>query len=200
MACVSLEATQPHEMADDPNLPVKDEDALQNRNAWFTSSPDPWREIAALDYEGDRTFASTVNRMVVSAEPAQHAAMEAKLLEALAEPALTEAGRLFVCRMLGLIGTAKCVPAVAPLLADERAAHAARMALDGIADASVDAAYRAALEQTAGVAKCGLIGSIARRGDVGAVSALAAIATNPAESAEVRAIAARAVEQLSTRV
>lgn len=186
-------------MADDPNSTALDEDTLQNRTAWFTATPDPWREIVALDYEGDRTFASTVNRMVVSAEPAQHVAMEAKLLEALAQPALTEAGRLFVCRMLGLIGTAKCVTAVAPLLAGERTAHAARLALDSIADARVDAAYREALEITDGAAKCGLIGSIVRRGDVGAVSALRAIATNPAESAGVRAVAARAVEQLSTR-
>lgn len=186
-------------MADDTNLRPLEAGTRQNRNDWFTATPDPWQEIVALEYAGDRTFASTVQRMVMSAEPVEHPRMEAKLLEALAHPSLTDAGRLFVCRMLGLIGTAKCVPAVAPLLADERTAHAARIALDGVADASADAAYRAALEKTSGAAKGGLIGSIARRGDVGAVSALTAIATNPAESDEVRAIAARAVEQLSTR-
>src|SRR5690606_33654442 len=146
----------------------------RKRTEWFTATPDPWQQIVALDYGGDRTFASTVNRMVVSAEPAEHTKMEAKLIEALGQPGITEAGQVFVCRMLGLIGTAACVPAVAPLLGDARSAHAARIALDEIQDASVDVVYRNALGKLSGAAKVGLIGSIVRRRDVEAVHALTA--------------------------
>jgi hypothetical protein len=197
----SLNKTHPMEMANEKNVSASvDPEAARKRNEWFTTSPDPWQEIVGLEHEGDRTFASTVNRMVVSAEPAQHAAMEAKLIGALAQPGLTEAGRLFICRMLGLIGSVACVPAVTPLLGDDRTAHAARIALDGIEDASVDAAYRSALGKLSGAAKAGLIGSIARRRDPEAVHALTAIAMDTAEDKDVRASAERAVEQLSAKI
>lgn len=169
----------------------------QERDNWFTATPDPWVEIVSLRHDGDRTYASTVNRMITSAEPAQHATMEGKLVEALAQPNLTDAGRQFVCRMLGLIGTPACVPAVAPLLEQDRMADDARLALDGIRDPAVDQAYRAALARLTGRAKSGLIGSIALRGDREALAPLTAIALDPAEPTEVRTIAERAVERIS---
>jgi hypothetical protein len=169
------------------------------RNAWFAATPDPWREIVRLAFGGDRTFASTVERMVVSAEPAQRPAMETKLIAALQDPALTGAGRLFVCRMLGLIGSAACVPAVAPLLHDDRTADVARMALDPIDEASVDEAYLSALADLHGSARAGLIGSIGLRGNTRAVEALTAIATNAGESPRVRAAAERAVKRIARK-
>lgn len=171
----------------------------KRRDTWFTATPDPWVEIVHLDYDGDRTFASTVNRMVVSAEPDQRPVMEARLLETLARPELTMAGRLFICRMLGLIGSAACVAAVAPMLRDEATADFARMALDRIDDPAVDAAYREALGRLKGAAKGGLIGSIVRRGDAGAIEELTAIAMDASEAMEVRAVAERAVEQLTAK-
>jgi hypothetical protein len=169
------------------------------RSAWFGATPDPWREIVQLSFGGDRTFASTVERMIVSAEPAQRPAMEKKLIEALGAPELTGAGRLFICRMLGLVGSAACLPAVAPLLGDDRTADVARMALDPIWDPSVDEAYRSALGSLHGSARAGLIGSIGLRGDGKAVEALTAIATNSGESAVVRAAAERAVKRIGRK-
>lgn len=165
----------------------------------FVASPDPWAEIVKLDHGSDRTFGSTVRAMVMNAEPAQRPAMEAKLLAALAAPGLTPVGQLFVCRMLALIGTAKCVPAVAALLHDNATADAARFALDAIEDPAVDAAYRGALGKLGGNAKAGLIGSIAQRGDRGALEALKAVQADAKEPAAVRTAAARAVERLTAK-
>ncbi|HVU25163.1 MAG TPA: hypothetical protein VHE13_13635 [Opitutus sp.] len=169
---------------------------VRQHNEWFTTTPDPWREIARLEFGGDRTCASTIYRMVVNAEPAQRPALETKLLEVLARPELTEAARQFVCRMLGLIGSSACVPAVTALLADNRSADDARRALDFVADAAVDEAYRAALGQLSGAALAGLIGSIGGRGDTGARGALATIAGDGQQDRTVRDAAERAVRRL----
>ncbi len=166
----------------------------------FVASPDPWAELEKLDHGSDRTFGSTIRSMVLNAEPAQRPAMENRLVQVLAKTGLTDAGRMFVCRMLALIGTSTCVSAVAPLLRDSKTADAARYALDGIEDPTVDEAYRAALDKLAGASKAGLIGSIARRGDRKALPALQALEANSAESADVRTAAKRAVEQLKAKV
>jgi|GEM_PF-952068 len=168
----------------------------QQRTAWFTGTVDPWEEIVRMSHGGDRSYATVVERQVTSAEPAQHAALEQKLIAVLEHPELTGAGRLFVCRMLGLIGSAACVPAVARLLESDRTADHARLALDGIAEASVNAAYRGALGKLHGAVKAGLIGSIAMRGDGEALGVLNAIAKDARESAVVKTAAERAVQRL----
>jgi len=183
-------------VAEAPASQSQIQEELKARDEWFTATPDPWSEIALLQYGGDRTFASTVNRMVINAEPAQRPAMEAKLLNVLGRPELTDAGRAFVCRMLGLIGTEVCVPAVVPLLAQDSTADDARLALDSIADPKIDEAYRAALGKLHGAARIGVIGSIAMRGDAQAEEILTAMAISPTESIEVRAAAERAVKRL----
>lgn len=168
----------------------------QQRNAWFTSTPDPWEEIVRMSHGGDRTHAATVERRVTSAEPAQQGELEGKLIEVLERPELTGAGRLFVCRLLGLVGSAACVPVVSRLLASDRTADHARLALDGLAEASVDAAYRDALDKLHGSAKAGLIGSIGMRGDREALGRLRELAAAAGESEVVRVAAERAVARL----
>ncbi|MEO6006343.1 MAG: hypothetical protein ABIZ04_00625 [Opitutus sp.] len=172
---------------------------FKDREAWFTVTPDPWAELTSLEYGGDRTYASTVYRMVVNALPDQRPAMEVKLLQALKHPQITVAGRQFVCRMLGLIGSSACVADVVPLLGNGRDADFARAALDSISDPAVNAAYRAALSdhKLTGSAKIGLIGSIGLRGDRQAVDALTAIAMDAKEEKDVRAASERAVEKIS---
>ncbi len=182
-----------------PTTEAAAEEALKKRNDWFTTTADPWAEIARLEFGGDRTYASTVNRIVLDAEPAQRPALEKELMTVLGRAELTEAGRLFVCRMLGLIGSAACVAAVAPLLNDERTADVARLALDEIEGTEVDAAYRAALGKLSGAARMGLIGSIARRGDRSAAELLNGIAGDAKESGETREAAERAVKWILER-
>ncbi len=182
-----------------PKASKSDQDPFRKYEEWFVASPDPWVEIVKLEHGGDRTFGSTVRAMVTNAEPAQRPGMEAKLLAALAAPELTDVGRMFVCRMLALIGTAKSVPALAALLGDPKSADAARYALDAIDDPAAIAACRAALDQLSGVAKAGLIGSLALRGDAGAIPALKAIQSSATEPAVVKTAAARGLERLGAK-
>jgi len=172
---------------------------VKDREAWFTSSPDPWVQIALLEFGGDRTFATTVHRMIVHGERDQQPVMEAKLMQALGHPNLTPAGRQFICRMLGLIGSSACIPAVAPLLQNDASVDSARMALDFVPDASINTLYRQALNTASVRAKGGLIGSIAARGDAQSIDALTAIAVDTSQSREIRAQAERAVEALAKR-
>jgi hypothetical protein len=166
-----------------------------NRTA---ETPDPWKLCAALEYGGDRSFASTVERLVVQTAPAQWAKVEEQLLTALALPGCTEAGRAFLCKMLGLVGSARSVPALAILLREAKTADAARAAREIIPGPEASAALRDALASLPAKAKAGLIGSIAARGDAMARLALAALKEDAAEPAIVRGTAARALERLGS--
>jgi len=184
----------------DPNAPVTvppttspDPGELAARESWFIDTPDPWAQIALLEFGGDRTFATDVEQVIRHAQPTQHAALEQRLLRVLARPELTDAGRLFVCRMLGQIGSSACVPAVSRLLNENRTADIARLALDNVADPSVDEAYRSALSKLSGRAKAGLIGSLARRGAPDLAATLQHMAIDASESPDVRRAAQRAL-------
>ncbi len=178
-----------------------DTDPLKNqepdpRMDEFKKSPDPWKEIAQLTWGGDRTHASTIQTLIMDADPSQYPAFEKKLLGLVTAHAYEAAGLDFVCRMLRLIGSPASVPVLAPLLADEKTADAARHALQTIPGTEVSAALRAALPALKGRPKAGLIGTLAARGDRDAQAAIQAIAKDPSETAEVREAAALAAATL----
>jgi len=162
------------------------------------TTPDPWAACAALEYGGDRSFAWSVREEVISTPPEGHAQAEARLLKALALPTCTEAGRQFLCQMLVLVGSAKSVPALAPLLRDPKTTEAARYALAPIPGPEAAAALRDALGSLTGNMKAGLIGTIALRGDTSARYALAGIQDNPSETPIVREAAVRALDHLGS--
>jgi len=161
------------------------------------STPDPWDECARLAYGADRSFAWSVREQVIATPPDGRSRIEEKLLAALAAPGRTDAGLAFLCQMLAMVGSAKSVPALAPLLRDAKTADSARYALERISGPESDAAFRDALTALTGHLKAGLIGSIGVRGDVAAKSALAALKDAATESAVVREAAARALERLA---
>jgi hypothetical protein len=161
-------------------------------------TPDPWEVCARLEYGGDRSYAWSVNQQVVRTAPAGQAKVEERLLAALASTGCTDAGRAFLCRMLVLVGSAKSVPALVPLLRNPRTTDVARYAIEAVPGVAADAALRDALGSLSGNAKAGLIGSIAARGDLVARSALVAVKNNSEEPVIVREAAARAIEWLGT--
>lgn len=169
-----------------------------DRKSNFGSTPDPWQACAQIQYGGDRSFAWSVREQVISATPEERGSIESRLLKALALPGCTEAGRAFLCQMLAMVGSAQCVPALAPLLRDPKSFEAARYALQPIPGAEASAALRDALGAVSGPAKAGLIGSIAMRGDTAARPALTALKDNTAEPAIVREAATRALEHLAS--
>lgn len=76
------------------------------------------------------------------------------------------------CFRLRIIGTAKCVPALAPLLGEERLSQAARNALEAMPCLQAGQALRRALNASSGSLKTGLIDSLGWRGEPQAVSLL----------------------------
>jgi hypothetical protein len=159
----------------------------------FSKSPEPWAEVARMEWGGDRTHASTIQTLIMDADVSQYPIFEKKLLAVLAEKQCPAAARDFVCRMLRLVGSSASVPALAKLLADGATADPARYALQTIPGAEVDAALRAALGTLTGKAKAGLIGTLSARGDK---EALAAIKACVAEGGEVGEAATLAVATL----
>lgn len=178
----------------DPERSVRGASYL-NRTA---QTPDPWKLCATLEYGGDRSFASSVEQIVVQTLPKEWPKLEQQLLATLALPECTAAGRAFLCRMLAKVGSATCVPALAALVRDPRTADAARTALEVIPGPEASAALRDALAALPAPAKAGLIGSIAARRDPAARPALTALKEQSAEPAIVRGTAARALRNLPT--
>lgn len=177
----------------------KKSSAFRNYEDWFTQSPDPWAEIAALQPGDDRTFASTVQRMVTNAEPEQRAVLETKLLALLARPGITATGRMFACRMLSWVGADRSVPVLAKVLLEPHGADAARYALESIPGDAAAQALLAGLDHLTGVAKAGLIGALALRGTAAAAPRFERIATDTLETPEVRAAAARGLARLHAK-
>lgn len=161
------------------------------------ATPDPWEACARLDYGADRSHAWSVREQVIATPPEGRERIEEKLLKSLATPGRTDAGLAFLGQMLAMVGSAKSVPALAPLLRDAKTTESARYALERIAGPAADAAFREALGALTGNAKAGLIGSIAVRGDASAHSSLSALKDSATEPAIVREAAARALARLA---
>lgn len=164
---------------------------------WFTQTPDPWAELPKLEHGGDRTRFKSIEDAVRTANAGQAAALEQRLLKVLAAPTCTEAARLFVLRQLALVGGAATAGTLTDWVRDPRRADLARIALDANPDPRVDEAYRAAVTQLTGAAQLGLIGSMAERGDPGALPALSTVAAAASAPAENRGAAQRAVARVS---
>lgn len=161
-------------------------------NAVFNRAPDPWKEVVRLGYGEDGAFASAIEQAVRGASEAECVELEKRLLGVLAEEKCTQAARDFVCRMLALTGSASCAAALGPLLRDSRTADMARLVLEPIPGAAVDAALRDALPELRGSALLGLIGTLGIRRNATALPALEAL-KNSSEDAAVREAAERAI-------
>jgi HEAT repeat protein len=78
---------------------------------------------------------------------------------------------------LRVVGTAKCISALGALLGEERTAHAARYALEGMPYPEAVVAMRQAVATTSGPIKAGLIDSLGWRQDTAAVPLLKPLLT-----------------------
>ena len=80
--------------------------------------------------------------------------------------------KAITCKKLAIYGTDEAVPALAPLLADERLASWARIALEAIPGPASDKALRKAARNLHGMLLVGVINSIGVRRDARSVSVL----------------------------
>jgi HEAT repeat protein len=119
---------------------------------------------------------------------------EAQLIETLRAGAKPE--QALACKELAIYGSAACVPALAPLLADEQLASWARISLEAIPDKAAGEALVDAAGQLDGLLLVGVINSIGERGDETAAPTLAERLKN--QDAEVAAAAAVALGKIGT--
>ena len=137
---------------------------------------DPYQDLLKYKFGDSRAVQVAIETEMRSAAPAGYPAIEAKLLTVLQSAEATEDAKTFVCRCLRQIGSAKCVPAVAPLLSNEKLSHMARWALQGNPSAEAGKALRDALGSVNGNLLVGVISSVGARRDAEAVGALASLA------------------------
>lgn len=97
---------------------------------------------------------------------------QAKLVALLEDPGASAYARAKACQRLAVVGDKSAVPALAALLTDPRLSHYARFGLEPIPDPAVDEALRTALGKVKGKMLVGVVNSIARRKDAGAIGTL----------------------------
>src|SRR5262249_50819284 len=112
-----------------------------------------------------RTLLYPISLAIFLASAAVHlrAAEESELIATLQSNAAGAPQKWAACQQLRLTGTARAVPALAGLLADERMSQAARHALEGLPYPEAVAALRDALPKTSGLLKAGIIDSLGWR-------------------------------------
>lgn len=154
------------------------------------AADDSYTKMLAYDFGQSRAALSAIEAEIRKTSPADHKAIEAKLIKAIESPKATFACKQFVCRMLRRIGTAGSVPALAKLLTDEKLSHMARFALQGMEADEAGAALRGAMGKVKGKLQVGVIGSIGARGDAKAVGELVKLITSADAEVAGAAIAA----------
>ncbi|MHC4660028.1 MAG: HEAT repeat domain-containing protein, partial [Planctomycetota bacterium] len=135
-------------------------------------------EIAKYEYGQSREPLAELDDLIrsTSDSPEKLREIEKQFLEFLRSDA-TPAGKQFICRKLSIIGTKDSVPTLAAMLTEKATSKIepsdmARYALERIPGPAVDEALRAALNETGGKVKVGIINSLGERGDRKAVKQL----------------------------
>jgi hypothetical protein len=108
----------------------------------------PWDALSTYNYGDDRTLLSVIEHQCFDASPAEALTLEDDLLETLAEKNITAAAIDFICRQLRLVGSEKCIPALAPLLTNPTHAHHARLVLETLPYPAATTALTSALAKT----------------------------------------------------
>ena len=116
---------------------------------------------------------AAVGRDCIAAEVTPTGSEREDQLIALLQSEAAPAEKAITCKRLAVIGTARCVPALEPLLSDPSLSSWARIPLEAIADPAAGEALRKTLPKVDGRLLVGVINSMGVRRDAGAVEALA---------------------------
>lgn len=131
-----------------------------------------WASAAKYEFGQSRTNLAVIEEEVRATAVKKYGALEDKLLALIKTPGVTYDAKDFACRMLRIVGSEKCLPAMSEFITDEKTSHIGRYAIEGLPGSGVDDVLRNALAKTKGSQKIGVIGSIGVRGDKKAVSLL----------------------------
>ena len=140
------------------------------------ANADVWEDLAKFEYTDGNNVAQEAEHQLRAIPVADHPKVEAKLIALLSAKNATQAGKSIACRLLQRIGTAKAVPALSALLADEILCHYALLALERLQSPKADKAMRDALDKVPAKVKVSLVGSLGVRRDSEALKAIQALA------------------------
>lgn len=139
------------------------------------ASNDVYQAIVSREYGTAVRDMEAIEKILHDAKPADYPGIEKQFLKILETPGATVAGRQFTLRMLPFVASPRCVPVVARLLTDKELSHSARYVLRGLALKEADAALRAALADTQGATRIGIINTLGDRKDTAALKPLSAL-------------------------
>jgi len=122
------------------------------------------KELPKYKFGQSREHLTRIANAVRDAKGVQRARLTRQLVAVLTSNATPDAKR-FVCRQLSIVGTAKEVPALAPLLLDKELSDIARYALERTPDEAALKAMRDALPKADPGQKIGIINSLGMRQD-----------------------------------
>ncbi len=158
-------AAQPYAGIEEPGRTLADmEPVLKQIAAWeYSQSHEPLFRFDEF-LQGVQSQADVVKQV------------ENRLIQVL--PEATMAGKQYICRQLGLIGTDAAVPSIASLLAKAETNDMARYALERIPGEASAGALRDALKSTSGRSAVGVINSLGQRRDTKSVPVLTPLLTS----------------------
>ena len=129
------------------------------------------KDLPKYKFGESREHLTRISNAVRDAKGTERARLCAYLAAVLGSNATPDAKR-FVCRQLSIVGTAKEVPALAPLLLDKELSDIARYALERTPEEAALKAMRDALGKADPGQKIGIVNSLGMREDKAAVGAL----------------------------
>ena len=156
------------------------------------SLDEAFKQLAAYKFGQSRVALTVISDHVRDSAkaPADRRKLAAKLAGMVGSAAVTTDAKRFICRKLSLIGEKTEVPALAKLLTDKDLADMGRYALERMPCPEAVAAMRAALGQTTGRTRIGLINSLGERRDAACADELVTILSGAdADLAEAAAAA-----------
>ncbi len=151
---------------------------------------DAWAALGKYQFGQSREPLALIEEQIRKSPPAQYRDIEAKLLPILQAPDTRKDAKRYICRWLGIVGSADCVPAVARFLSDPDLSHPARIALEKLPNPAAAAALRDALQEVKGKLLAGVISSVGVRRDAAAVDSLRRLAQDSDQSVVATALAA----------
>ncbi|MCR4412922.1 MAG: HEAT repeat domain-containing protein, partial [Thermoguttaceae bacterium] len=139
---------------------------------------DPYAEVMKYQVGQPRTAVAAIEAEIRTAKPEQLRQIETRLLAILESPAATTDAKAWVCRQLRQAGSERSAEALGALLNNPELANFARLALQSIPGAKVDAVLREAVGKLDGDLKAGVVLTIGARADRQATPILAPLASD----------------------
>ncbi len=154
-------------------------------------------ELSAYDFGGGKTQIAGLIEVLRTQGTSSHAAIETALIPLLSDAKTPVGGKDIVCRLLGMVGSDKAVPALSPLISDTRLNHMAVYALFEIGTPAAQEALLNSLDGLPTALQPSVIGALGRLHDSAAVPALGKRTVSSSDDVTIAAVDALA--EIGTR-